>query len=417
MRLTRVVDLGLWFLLFMTVLRTTLLTRRRSTSEFDAVDSSAFLAIALIAGIIGLLVVHPRARGSLMRLGKSSAGILLAYLALAAFSTAWSLNATFTLFRAGEVIAIFGALFVLMEGYDDWRKAERAMLVALMVVTVLAFLQRATTAGISLSGLHTNVYTVTAGMGFLYCLAESLRAEPRRKVVLRRWLAAFLFFAIIGTSAGSNIGIALGMLILLPFLSSSKVVLIPGALACLALVAIMGTSEEIVETAILSGRSIDEVSNLTGRMYLWNAYWNAFIESPLIGHGFAVVARLGDLFGTNATTNAHNGFIEAAAGLGIIGLLLLLYYSFRLVTETMAASRAQIIGGLGCLVAVVMMLVNNNSKSILGGAYDPTIVGIFAMLAFFHTFTLRATREKEAQRREQAVGQPQNTQGPAPARP
>lgn len=417
MRLTRIVDMGLWFLLFMTVLRTTLLVRRRDTADFDSVDSSAYFAIALIVSIVALLVVHPRARGSLMRLGTSSAVLLISYLALAALSAFWSLNPAFTLFRAGEVIAVFGALFVLMEGFDDWRKAERAMLATLMMVTVLAFFQRVITGGISVSGLHTNVYTVTAGMAFLYTLAESLRADPQRKQMLRRWMTGFLFFALIGTSAGSNIGIAIGVMILLPFLSRSKVIVVPAALACIALVAIMGISEEIVETTLLSGRSIDEASNLTGRMYLWYAYWNAFMDSPVIGHGFAIVARLGDQFGGVATTNAHNGFIEAGAGLGLIGFLLLLLYSFRLVSEVMSARRAQIIGGLGCFAAIIMMLVNNNSKSIMGGAYDPTIVGVFAMLAFFHAFTLRATREKEAQQRSATGAQPETRQGPAPARP
>ena len=417
MRLTRIVDISLWILLLLTVLRTTVLIRRRDTDDFAAIDTSATFAILLIAAIIALLAVHPRARGSLVRLGQSSARYLLAYLGLAALSAFWSLNPEFTLFRAGEVIAIFGAFFVLMEGFENWRHAERAMLVSLMVVTVLAFLQRVITGGISVESLHTNVYTVTAGMGFLYTLGESLRADPQRRASLRRWMAGFAFFAVVGTSAGSNIGIALAMLVLLPFLSSSKLVIVPGALACIGLVLIMGTSEEIVETTLLSGRTIDEAQQLTGRMYLWNAYWTAFKESPILGHGFAIVARLGDQFGGLATTNAHNGFIEAGAGLGLVGFALLLFYSFRLVLETLSATRMQIAGGLGCLVAIIMMLANNNSKSILGGAYDPTVVGVMAMLAFFHSFTMRATRAKEAERRGRADAAAGLNNGTAPARP
>ncbi|MCB2067832.1 MAG: O-antigen ligase family protein [Erythrobacter sp.] len=417
MRLTRLVDFGLWALLLLTVLRTTLLVRRRDTAEFDAVDNSATIAIALIVGIVVLLMVHPRARGALVRLQTSSAFYLLLYLALAALSAFWSVIPEFTLFRAGEVIAVFGALFVLMEGFDNWRNAERAMLGVLMVVTVLAFFQRVTTGGVSMEGLHTNVYTVTAGMGFLYTLAESLRADPRRKMMMRRWMVAFLLFAVVGTSAGSNIGIAVAMLILLPFLSQSKVVLIPAGLACVALAVVMGASEQVVSTTLLSGRSIEEAETLTGRMFLWQGYWNAFLDSPLIGHGFAIVARIGDQFGGLATTNAHNGFIEAGAGLGLLGFGLLCYYCYRLVLETIAATRARIIGGLGCLVAVVMMLVNNNSKSLLGGAYDPTMLGVFALLAFFHSYTLRATREQAAQRRAERAQSPEASARPTPARP
>lgn len=414
--LTRLVDYALWGLLALALLRTTVLVRRRDTSEFAAVDFSATFAVVIIVAIIGLLVVHPRSRTALMRLRESFAIYLLIYFLYAAASALWSANGAYTLFRAGEVLAIFAAMFVLMEGIEDWRQAERVMLRVLMAVTVLGFLQRVITAGISVAGLHTNVYTVTAGMGFLYALGESLRADPARRTILRRWAAAFLVFAVVGTSAGSNIGIAVGMLILLPFLSRSKVVIIPAGLACIALIIIMGTSEEIVSTTLLSGRTIDEVQTLTGRMFLWTAYWNAFLESPLIGRGFAIVARLGDQFGTVATTNAHNGFIEAGAGLGIIGFGLLVFVAIRMLAEALRANRAYIAGGLGVFVALVMMLVNNNSKSILGGAYDPTIIGVFAMLAFFHVFTLRATRAQEASRRLVAADASGQASGATPAR-
>jgi len=392
MRLTKLVDYALWALLTLALVRTTVLVRRRDTSEFDAVDFSATFAVIITATIIGLLVLHPRARGVLMRLRESSAIYLLLYLLYAAASALWSENPAYTAFRAGEVLAIFGAMYVLMEGMDDWRQAERVLLRVLMAITFLAFMQRVITAGVSVAGLHTNVYTVSAGMGFLYALGESLRADPMRRKMLRRWAAAFLIFAVIGTSAGSNIAIAVGMLILLPFLSRSKLIVIPAALACLGVIVIMGTSEEIVSTTLLSGRSIDEVQTLTGRMSLWTAYWTAFLESPTIGQGFAIVARLGDQFGTVATTNAHNGFIEAAVGLGVIGFVLFVWIVVRQLLEALSASRAHIAGGLGIFVALVMMQVNNNSKSIFGGGYDPTVIGVFAMLAFLHVFSLRATQ-------------------------
>lgn len=396
MRMGKIVDYALWTLLLLMLMRTTVLVRRRDTSDFAAIDTSATFAILIIAGLLAVLAIHPRARATLVRLRESSSFILLVYLACAAASALWSENYQFTLFRVGEVLAVYGALFVLMEGYDQWRKAERAMLGALMAVTLFGLMQRLITFGISVEGLHTNVYTVTAGMGFLYAAGESLRADPGRRRNLRRWAAAFLFFAIIGTSVGSNIGIAAGMLILLPFLSRSKVIVIPAALACIGIIVIMGTTEEMVSTTLLSGRSFEEAGNLTGRWSLWFAYWEAFKQSPLIGHGFAIVARLGQQFGTVATTNAHNGFIEAAIGLGVIGFTVLIGYAIRLVLECLKATRAQIAGGLGSFAAVIMMLVNNNSKSILGGAYDPTIIGVFALLAFFHTFTLRAARAKKA---------------------
>ncbi|WP_158586819.1 O-antigen ligase family protein [Aurantiacibacter zhengii] len=417
MRLTKIVDYALWALVMLTLARTTVLVRQRDTSDFDTVDFSATFAIVVIASILVALVLHPRGRNTLMQLRESSALILLIFLIYGAASAMWSDFSTFVLFRAGEVLAVMGALFVLMEGYKNWQNAERAMLVVLMVATLMGVAQRVILAGISVEGLHTNIYTVTAGMGFLYALGESLRADPQRRRRLRRWAAAFAFFVVIGTSAGSNIAVAAGMLILLPFLSRSKLVIIPAALACMAVIVIMGTSEDVVSVTLLSGRSLEDVQTMTGRTNLWTAYWNAFLEKPILGHGFAIVARLGDQFGTVATTNAHNGFIDALAGLGVLGFLTMLIYSIKLVTEALRASRAQIAGGLGCLAAFVMMLVNNNSKSILGGSYDPVVVGVFAMLAFFHIFTLRAMQAQERDNRNAPPAVPEPAGGATAAHP
>ncbi|WP_338242926.1 O-antigen ligase family protein [Aurantiacibacter hainanensis] len=399
MKLTRAFDVALWTLLLIALARTTVLVRRRDTSEFDAVDISATIAIVIVAAIIGLLVLHPRSRQVLGSLRESSVILVPVYFVLAALTALWSLRPDFTVFRALEVLTFFAAMFVLIAGFRDWRNAERAMLTVLMTVTVLSFLQRALFVGLSFEGLHTNVYTVTAGMGFLYALGESFRADAERRRALRRWMVVFLAFAIAGTSAGSNIGIACGVLAMLPFLPPSRIILVPIGIACVAIIVVLGTSEEFLSSTLLSGRSIEDAQSLTGRMDLWRAYFDAFAERPLIGHGFAVVARLGDQFGTNATTNAHNGFIEALIGLGVFGFALLLIFSIRLVAETWKANRAGIAGGLGCMAALIMMMVNNNSKSILGGGYDPTVLGVFAMLAFFHVYTWRAVREQEAQRR------------------
>ncbi|MFB0612675.1 O-antigen ligase family protein [Aurantiacibacter poecillastricola] len=415
--LTRIVDFALWVLVLLALMRTTVLVRQRDTSEFDAIDTSATFAVILVGTMLVLLVLHPRSRRTLVGLGQSSAAFLVAYLAYAALSALWSANPAYSLFRAGEVMAMFGALFVLMEGISDWRRAERVMLIVLMTVTLLSLAQRILFHGISIGGLHTNIYTVSAGMGFLYSLAESLRADPLRQAMLRRWAGVFFLLAVLGTSAGSNIAIAIGMLILLPFLSKSKLFVIPVGLACLGVVVIMGTSEQLLSTTMLSGRSLDEVQTLTGRTHLWSAYWRAFLEQPWVGQGFAIIARLGDQYGTFATTNAHNGFIEALAGLGVIGFALLAFYSARLLLETIAANHARIAGGLGCFVALVMMQVNNNSKSILGGGYDPTIIGVFAMLAFFHVFTLRAMKAQRAALRQEAASDPVASGDAMPARP
>ena len=70
--------------------------------------------------------------------------------------------------------------------------------------------------------------------------------------------------------------------------------------------------------------------------------------------------------------------------MGIVGIGLLLLYHARLFLELMFARRMKAPGAIGMIGAMVMLAVNNNSKTLIGGAYDPTLVGIFVMLGFFH---------------------------------
>ena len=154
----------LWGLMILSVARTTVLVRRRSTSEFASVDGSASLAILIVALLLGTLLINPRTRKVLLSIRYCSPGLLLLYLAIGALSVLWSALPTFSVFRAMEVIAVMGTAFVLMSRYDNVLEAEKVMLRVLLMVTVLAFLFRAINVGISIAGLHTNTYTVTAGL-------------------------------------------------------------------------------------------------------------------------------------------------------------------------------------------------------------------------------------------------------------
>ncbi|MEM6696382.1 MAG: O-antigen ligase family protein [Pseudomonadota bacterium] len=383
---------GIWALLTLGVMRTTVLIRRRDTADFAALDSSALMGVVITAALLAALLLTPRTIRMAGSIARSSAAAFLAYLALALASVLWSQLPLYSAFRALEVLAVFLAAFIVMSRYPYFVDAERALMRFLMLVTLMSWGQRAMAGDLSLSGLHTNVYSVTAGMGALYAFGESLRAEPVRKRALKRWMWAFLVFLAIGTSVGSNIGAALGFVAILAVLGLGRALLLPAVGVVVALLALSGALGHVLESTVFGGRSAADLATLTGRNTLWTGYIEAVWERPGLGYGFAVGARIGDAFGLRATTNTHNGLIEAALGMGLAGLALCLIWWGRHFHEIALTLRAQVPGAIGAVGASVMLFVNNNSKSIIGGGYDPTFAGAALFIAFFHVMVFAPLR-------------------------
>ena len=152
---------------------------------------------------------------------------------------------------------------------------------------------------------------------------------------------------------------------------------------------IMGAFEYAVTATVFTGRSFEEIGSMTGRLYLWQGYLTGFLERPVLGWGFGLGARLGGHFGVFSSTNTHNGFIDAALGTGIIGVMCLVAWMFGQMRALFCSARKAIPGGVGATGAFVMLVVNNNSKTILGGPYDAALVGALLFLGFCHFAILR----------------------------
>jgi len=373
----------LWCILIAMVARTTVLVRQRYASEFFSVDFSAMIAIILV-GLGGLFVlINPRTRHTLAVTVGSSLGILFVYYLFCFVSSFWSLRPTYTAYRSVEVVALFAMASVVLSYCRDFYHAEQICLRFFLVVIILSIMMNIKFGGINLRSLHTNTYSIIAAMGSVYCYAERFFAKPVRKRMLGHYLLIFLFFLIIGTSAASNIATALGLLLVMILVGRRSAVVLFFVVVAGAALYISGSFEDALTQILLPNKDVHSIRTMTGRSHLWNVYLRLFLESPVVGHGFAVVSRLGAQFGTVSTTNAHNGFFEVLLGTGLFGAVLFVYWLARLGVEALAAQRQKVLGGIGFLAAFIVVMANNMSKSIVGGAFDPSLVVFLVFLAFF----------------------------------
>lgn len=75
--------------------------------------------------------------------------------------------------------------------------------------------------------------------------------------------------------------------------------------------------------ALTRGQTSEEILSMTGRIGLWSVMFPAFLEHPLVGHGYQVARVVGMQIAPWAG-EAHNAVVQSMIDLGVIGTLLLL---------------------------------------------------------------------------------------------
>jgi len=87
------------------------------------------------------------------------------------------------------------------------------------------------------------------------------------------------------------------------------------------------SSEEIAFRAtglMQRGESLEQLASFTGRTELWDAIWQEYLKSPVVGHGYFVTSSQGelDVWQGPANRSAHNIVLQVLVSTGMVGLLL-----------------------------------------------------------------------------------------------
>lgn len=72
------------------------------------------------------------------------------------------------------------------------------------------------------------------------------------------------------------------------------------------------------------GQDASQLSALSGRAEMWEVQWKSFLESPMIGHGYFVTSREGQLYVWYNWANytAHNLVLQVLVTTGVVGFCL-----------------------------------------------------------------------------------------------
>jgi O-antigen ligase len=150
---------------------------------------------------------------------------------------------------------------------------------------------------------------------------------------------------------------------------------------------LMMSSAETSRYIVRETKSGDSFTTLTGRKDIWYATYVLIKDRPILGYGYGVSGKIFDdarfydsklsLWKGSTRTSLHNGYLNVAAGTGLVGLIiwsLIVYLSLRrslfLMNDTYKA--------FGLAIMSMCLIVNFVESSIVGAN---TMASIFFWVA------------------------------------
>jgi exopolysaccharide production protein ExoQ len=276
-----------------------------------------------------------RDHGVTLVLSKIRTNKPLAFLVLLTFaSTTWSID-TWATFH-GAVILTLSALMAidLATRYNVVRQIQLVCIALALCVFISAFLELALPGLIPSAGFEGNawhgVFTNKNQLGRMSTLGvAAYLAWPRQP----RWrkVAAVLCGIVIGILAQSASSVGYLVIICVAVIASAalkwkprprKVAIVAGT--AIALVAVSTAMLNPVRTMTLIGKD----PTMTGRVGLWKLSLGAVEQQPLKGYGYrafwssksAVARPIRQELNWDAP-HSHDGYIEVALALGLVGLM------------------------------------------------------------------------------------------------
>lgn len=138
------------------------------------------------------------------------------------------------------------------------------------------------------------------------------------------------------------------------------------------------SKEVLSEIPALFGKD----TSLTGRDVIWIYIWNEILKRPLLGYGYGTYWIMGthiiDLFSSFVgwrVNEAHNGFLEIALQLGIVGFAIFILTYFLFIIKALKQENI-----LAIIVILAITLVNF-SESFIFTPRDPSTL-LFILFYF-----------------------------------
>lgn len=321
--------------------------REAQAAREAPVDFWAGYRVALVA-LVALVLAIRLALGRtawLPSLFRGLVGAVAVYSLMCAVSTLWSVYPAWTLYKSAEFfvdVALLAAILMHTRSTEDfkglfdwtWLLCVAAMVmiwVGALVWPAEAFLRGVGSLGVQLQGvfplMSANGVGELAGILAVVALVRLQfigRGGSPRALYFLLFLASVLTLALSQTRSailGFLVGAALVLLL------SKRIRTLVFFVWLLVMLLSVTTFGEVFRTYMQRGQSEEAFESLSGRVSWWTVGWQKFVERPLAGYGGYAGARFTALeeIGETSTSTIHNTYFEVLLGLGVPGLIPVLF--------------------------------------------------------------------------------------------
>jgi O-antigen ligase len=337
------------------------------------------LAFGLV--LFGTLVLMLRHRREVLQ-GVRANALYFVLPALIVLSTAWSIEPSLTFKRGIETTGVFFFDLCIMVRLDldqVLKIASRTLIVSLLasVIVALALPAIGRELGPGLNGEWRGVFAQKNQLGHVMAVGAVIQLIVMLRA--RRLLvgASLLFAACLALVALSQSATSLLAAIAATSLALAYAVmrrgLTWGLVAALVAAAVLCLLVSILAVSSESGLAfLDRDSSFTGRSDLWPPVIDMVKLHPLFGWGFEAFwtpdnpnyELVRDVAGWPAP-NAHNGLLEVALDLGLVGVAALVVVLIWCAWRAVGAARRDATLGMAILLVLVALTLSNVTESYL----------------------------------------------------
>lgn len=362
----------------------------RQREGYADVDMLAMIQAGIVMMILVLLFLSPLADFR-QQIKNSSLKFYFIYLMLGAASALWSVNPSYSLYRAMEAFALSAAiLYFCASATTPEEGIYRVQLI--MWPTLLAnWAGMILLVGFSLRLKHNGFGAIAALTACFFAAWFLAGGENRNRKKLSQ-AGPGLFFVVISMSLASWWSFWFGVCYC-AFFTKRKGLLVILALIGTTLFFTMG--QDTRKTLLVRDKQYENLRGMTGRKILWTDYMAASRERPLLGFGFAMGAReVGNIY----STNTHNVFFAALLGVGWVGVIILGLFIISLVLELLRHRHSRHPAWLACASALAAGCLNTMSVSILGEQFILATTVFVALLGLHLVFLKQAKQQLQKTR-------------------
>ena len=381
----------IWVAHFVFIARQKVFVRRRPGLDFDTLDTYALVDVFVASFLALVLLCNGKTFQFLSRAYKSSVFWLLAYYVICALSAVWSSRPAYSLYRSIEFAIFFISLAVAISYSSGFKQAERRVLL-LSLLSVFVQMGIHMTGGnlFSLWTWHTNAYTASAAMIFVYCAGEylalgekKLSVDRERKKVLLTYGCLSLPLLALGTSSASNVAVLFGMIVIL--LVQRKIALTMIIIYVIIIYAslsffLLGGGLDSLLNVVFPFKTEQGILTYGGRVAIWKFYAARIAESPIWGYGLGVLPTKGARV---MASLSHNFVFSILIGTGFLGFTIFLVFAVKLALEVTRSLKRKTDGATGVLGALAAGFVNSLSMPMIADRWVTASFAFFSIYALF----------------------------------